>query len=107
MSYSFNMRHGLILVRAELFGPFGNIVLRLALDTGATGTIQSMQAYLVKRSNRYRTGAVATGSWNQLILGPVFLFIEYGIVASTTPSGLTTWGPRSAPGSVRRVCATL
>ncbi|HEY0349967.1 MAG TPA: retropepsin-like aspartic protease [Pyrinomonadaceae bacterium] len=38
MSYSFNTRHGLILVRAELFGPLGNIVLRLALDTGATGT---------------------------------------------------------------------
>jgi predicted aspartyl protease len=38
VSYSFNTRHGLILVRAELFGPLGNIVLRLALDTGATGT---------------------------------------------------------------------
>ena len=38
MSYSFNAQHGLILVRAELFGPLGNIVLRLALDTGATGT---------------------------------------------------------------------
>jgi predicted aspartyl protease len=38
VSYPFNTRHGLILVGAELFGPLGNIVLRLALDTGATGT---------------------------------------------------------------------
>ena len=38
MSYSFNCRWGLVLVRAELFGPQSNIVLRLALDTGATIT---------------------------------------------------------------------
>jgi hypothetical protein len=38
VNYSFNATHGLILVQAELIGPLGNIVLRLALDTGATGT---------------------------------------------------------------------
>jgi len=39
MSYSFNPKHGLIVVQAELFGPSGSIVLRLALDTGATVTM--------------------------------------------------------------------
>ena len=39
MTFPFNARRGLIIVRAELFGPSGSIVLRLALDTGATATI--------------------------------------------------------------------
>ena len=39
MSYSFNPQRGLVIVQAELFGPSGSIVLRLALDTGATGTM--------------------------------------------------------------------
>jgi hypothetical protein len=38
MSFSFNPRQGLIVVRAELFGSSGSSVLRLALDTGATYT---------------------------------------------------------------------
>jgi len=38
VSYSFNSRWGLVLVRAELFRPQADIVLRLALDTGATIT---------------------------------------------------------------------
>ena len=38
MSYLFNPRWGLILVRGELSGPHGNIILRLALDTGATSS---------------------------------------------------------------------
>jgi len=37
MSFSFDPRQGLIVVPAELFGPAGNAVLQLALDTGATG----------------------------------------------------------------------
>jgi len=36
--YSFDRHEGLIIVRAELFGPSGSIVVRLALDTGATST---------------------------------------------------------------------
>jgi predicted aspartyl protease len=36
--HSFDRLIGLIIVRAELFGPSGSIVVRLALDTGATGT---------------------------------------------------------------------
>lgn len=47
MTYSFNTRHGLILVLAELFGLSGNIVLRLALDTGATGTTNNAGLLMV------------------------------------------------------------
>ena len=39
MTYSFDPRRGLVVVQAEVFGPSGSIVLRLALDTGATGTM--------------------------------------------------------------------
>ena len=39
MSYSFNPQRGLVVLQAELFGPSGSIVLRLALDTGATRTM--------------------------------------------------------------------
>ena len=39
MSFPFNPRQGLVLVGAELAGPSGTSVLRLALDTGATGTL--------------------------------------------------------------------
>jgi hypothetical protein len=35
----FNAKHGLAIVFAELFGPTGSAVLRLALDTGATATM--------------------------------------------------------------------
>jgi len=38
VSHSFNPRHGLILVRAELSGPRGAGTLTLARDTGATTT---------------------------------------------------------------------
>ena len=38
MSFSFNPQRGLIIVRAELEGPSGIAILRLALDTGATST---------------------------------------------------------------------
>lgn len=39
MHISFDSRQGLIVVRAELLGPTGSGVLRLALDTGATSTV--------------------------------------------------------------------
>jgi predicted aspartyl protease len=41
MSFPFQPHAGLIVVRAELEGPAGNGVLRLALDTGATTTVIS------------------------------------------------------------------
>ena len=39
MSFPFDSQQGLIVIRTELWGPAGSIVLRLALDTGATGTV--------------------------------------------------------------------
>lgn len=38
MSFSFNPQHGLVIIHAELEGPSGSAILRLALDTGATST---------------------------------------------------------------------
>jgi predicted aspartyl protease len=42
VKYPFNPEQGLIVVQAEVFGPSGSIVLRLALDTGATGTMMNV-----------------------------------------------------------------
>ena len=39
MSFPFEPQRGLIIVNAELSGPTGSVILRLALDTGATGTL--------------------------------------------------------------------
>jgi predicted aspartyl protease len=39
VSFPFNGQRGLVIVQAEIFGPGGSIVLRLALDTGATATM--------------------------------------------------------------------
>ena len=39
MSFPFDSEQGLVIVRAELWGPAGSIVLRLALDTGVTRTL--------------------------------------------------------------------
>jgi predicted aspartyl protease len=39
MSFAFDSKQGLIIVNAELTGPSGAAVLRLALDTGATSTL--------------------------------------------------------------------
>lgn len=39
MNFPFDPNQGLIIVPAELAGPSGTVLLRLALDTGATGTL--------------------------------------------------------------------
>lgn len=39
MSVPFDAQHGLVTVPAELWGPSGSAVWRLALDTGATSTV--------------------------------------------------------------------
>ncbi len=39
MSFPFDPQQGLVIVRAELWGPLGSAVLGLALDTGATSTV--------------------------------------------------------------------
>jgi len=39
MSFPFDAGQGLVIIRAELWGPSGSAVLRLALDSGATRTV--------------------------------------------------------------------
>jgi len=39
VNFVFDPRRGLIVVRAEAWGPSGSGILRLALDTGATSTL--------------------------------------------------------------------
>ena len=39
MSFPFTPNQGLVIVNSELVGPTGTAILRLALDTGATGTL--------------------------------------------------------------------
>ncbi len=39
MNFSFDGRRGLIVVPAEVQGPVGSVVVRMALDTGATSTV--------------------------------------------------------------------
>jgi predicted aspartyl protease len=39
VSFRFDPGRGLVIVRAEVTGPAGSVGLRLALDTGATGTL--------------------------------------------------------------------
>lgn len=39
MTFPFDPQQGLIVVPAELWGPTGSVILRLALDTGATATL--------------------------------------------------------------------
>ncbi len=39
MNTPFDPQRGLVIIAAELWGPSGSAVLRLALDTGATSTV--------------------------------------------------------------------
>jgi predicted aspartyl protease len=39
VTFPFDPQQGLIVVPAELWGPSGSVVLRMALDTGATATL--------------------------------------------------------------------
>ena len=39
MTFPFTPQQGLVIVNAEVVGPSGNAVLRLALDTGATNSL--------------------------------------------------------------------
>ena len=43
MSYRLDPKAGLILVKAKLYGPRGDAVVNLALDTGATWTLVSWE----------------------------------------------------------------
>ena len=39
MTYNFDPTHGLIVVPVRLYGPAADMIVRLALDTGATSTL--------------------------------------------------------------------
>ncbi len=39
MNYAFDPTEGIIIISSELKGPSGSVILRLALDTGATRTL--------------------------------------------------------------------
>ena len=43
MSYRFDPKAGLILVKTKLYGPRGDTIVNLALDTGATWTLISWE----------------------------------------------------------------
>lgn len=65
MNYRFDPKAGLILVKTKLYGPRGDTVVNLALDTGATCTLVSWEtAVLVgydPASNQQRI-PITTGS---------------------------------------------
>lgn len=46
MSFAFDPYQGLIIVRAEIWGPSGSGILLLALDTGATSTLVNQSRLL-------------------------------------------------------------
>ena len=56
MSFSFDPQQGLIIVPVELWGPTGSVVLRLAIDTGATSMVVNVGMLC-------RLEARATGSY--------------------------------------------
>ena len=47
MSYRFAPQEGLIIVPTRVFGPSGDVIVRLALDTGATGTLINTEVLVV------------------------------------------------------------
>ena len=47
MSHRFEPREGLIIVPTRLFGPAGDALIRLALDTGATGTLVNTEVLVL------------------------------------------------------------
>lgn len=55
MSVPFDAQRGLVIVPAALEGPGGVAILRLALDTGATGTLVNV-GLLITALGQERTG---------------------------------------------------
>jgi hypothetical protein len=82
MTFSFNPQQGLIFVMAELAGPTGSIMVRLALDTAATYTV--IAAGLL-RAVRYDTAGAA--NWAQLTTGSGVAFVPIVPVDRLTALG--------------------
>jgi predicted aspartyl protease len=70
MSYGFNAKRGLIVVKARLWGAEGKATLSLALDTGATGTLIS-QTRLIElgydTSTNKELHQITTGSGTEFV----------------------------------------
>jgi hypothetical protein len=47
MSFSFDPAEGLVIVATKLWGPEGDVVVRLALDTGATTTVVNWETVVL------------------------------------------------------------
>lgn len=47
MSQRFDPQEGLIIIPARLFGPTGDTIVRLALDTGATSTLMNTEVIVL------------------------------------------------------------
>ena len=70
MTESFDAEHGLVIVRALLWGPTSNAVARLALDTGASRTLINTRFLLAMGYQRDRTEdqiQFTTGSGIELV----------------------------------------
>src|SRR2546425_9337301 len=70
MTESFDAEHGLVIVRALLWGPTSNAVARLALDTGASRTLINTRFLLAMGYQRDRTEnriQITTGSGIELV----------------------------------------
>jgi len=67
MSFAFRAKRGLVMVRAEVFGPQGSAVVQLALDTGATQTVIDPQTlvsigYRLSQATSHIQLTTATGT---------------------------------------------
>lgn len=65
MSFSFDPAEGPVIVPAKLWGPEGDVVVRLALDTGATATVLSWETAVLLGYDPSATEAriqITTGS---------------------------------------------
>ena len=56
MSFSFDVRHGLVIIQVEVSGPSGSAILSFALDTGATATLINLEKAVSHREHRVHRG---------------------------------------------------
>jgi predicted aspartyl protease len=79
LKYQFDPKAGIILVKTKLYGPRGDAIVNLALDTGATWTLVSWEAAVLVGYDpakiQQRT-AITTGSGIEYCPKLNFLSIE-------------------------------
>jgi Aspartyl protease len=72
MTYRFDPTQGLIIVPVRLFGPAGDMIVRLALDTGATSTLINSEIIVLLGYDPATSPdriQVTTGSGSSFVLG--------------------------------------